>query len=109
MWKCPDVSGRGSALLHRLLHTPTAMGNPKRKGKPLNPKSPLTETEQRGLQVRVNREVEAAHDFNKLTEGGMGVTPKKILKAAARRRITEGASRRGTQRILETRRRKPEP
>src|SRR3989442_1200944 len=77
---------------------------PKGKGKPLNPKSPLTETEQRGVQVRINREVDAYEDFQKSIAGGSVANPKTILKKAARRNITAEASRDGVQRMLEARR-----
>jgi hypothetical protein len=77
---------------------------PKRPAKPLNPKSPLNETEQRGLQVRVNRRVEAHEELQESFKGGSVTSPKKILKKAARRDITAAADHRGTQRMLEARR-----
>ena len=79
---------------------------PKRPAKPLNPKSPLSETEQRGLQVRVNRRVAAHEELQKSFAGGSVTSPKKILKKAKHRDITAAADVQGTQRMLEARRRK---
>lgn len=71
-------------------------------GKRLNPNSPLTEQEQRGMHKRIALEMAAYADLQRVFSGGPAQSARHILKLARRLEIRRRAREASRQRLIES-------